>query len=456
MSLRLNSGSATDVGRVRSANEDASIATPEVLAVADGMGGHRGGEVASRTALEVLPISFTEPSLESLRDAALVANEVVWRRSTEDPQLRGMGTTLVAIAPVLEDDGRQTIAWVSIGDSRLYVLRDGELEQLSEDHSLVEEMVRDGRLSADEARGHPQRNILTRALGIDQEPTVDAGTVDPYEGDRFLLCSDGLFNEVEESRIAATLRRLEDPDEAARELVRLAVESGGRDNVTVVIADVVDDDGVSERASQVAPVGGIEGHAERADARHGQSDADGQVAEAGGLGAAGLTTATQGFDEMPERLVGDAEKIRRPRRRGPRLLTFRFLLFTLALIVILAAAGYAVYYVARSGYTVKRTGDRVLIYEGNGQRVLFFDRRVEQDLGTMAIAPADVAALDAGQHFGSLADARAYVDRLRADARSVGPAATTTTSTTSTTSVSSATTSAPVGTGAPTPTAPAN
>lgn len=456
MSLRLNSGSATDVGRVRSANEDASIATPEVLAVADGMGGHRGGEVASRTALEVLPISFTEPSLESLRDAALVANEVVWRRATEDPQLRGMGTTLVAIAPVLENDGRQTIAWVSIGDSRLYLLRDGELEQLSEDHSLVEEMVRDGRLSADEARGHPQRNILTRALGIDQQPTVDAGSVDPYEGDRFLLCSDGLFNEVEESRIAATLRRLEDPDDAARELVRLAVESGGRDNVTVVIADVLDDGGVSEQASQSAVVGGIEGHAERADARHGQSDADGQVAEAEGPGAAGLAMATQGIDERPERTLEDADKVRRPRRRGPRLLTFRFLLFTLALVAILAAAGYAVYYVARSGYTVKRTGDRVLIYEGNGQRVLFFDRRVEQDLGTMTIAPADVAALDAGQHFGSLSDARAYVDRLRADASSVGPAATTTTSTTSTTSVSSAATSAPVGTGAPTPTAPAN
>ena len=157
-----------------------------------------------------------------------------------------MGTTLVALAPVDDDD---LVAWVHVGDSRIYLFRDGELEQLTEDHSLVEQWVREGTISPEEARSHPQRNILTRALGIGADVGIDAGTVIPYAGDRFVLCSDGLFNEVDEPRIESTLRRLADPQEASRELVRQAIDSGGRDNITVIVVDVVDDDDAAMTAA---------------------------------------------------------------------------------------------------------------------------------------------------------------------------------------------------------------
>src|SRR5881275_2757477 len=150
------------------------------------MGGHRGGAVASQVALESLDSTFEEPSSDALVHAAYVANDAVFERASDDPDLRGMGTTLVAIAPVEEDD---LIAWVHVGDSRIYLFRDGELDQLTEDHSLVEEWVREGTISAEEARSHPQRNILTRALGIGSEVGIDAGSVIPYAGDRLVLCS---------------------------------------------------------------------------------------------------------------------------------------------------------------------------------------------------------------------------------------------------------------------------
>jgi protein phosphatase len=413
--LRLQWGSASDVGRVRSNNQDARITTERVLAVADGMGGHRGGEVASQIALEVLPISFTEPSRDALVEAAHVANQVVWNRAAEDPELRGMGTTLVAIAPVVDDDGNETLAWLNIGDSRLYLLRDGELDQVSEDHSLVEEMVRDGRISADEARGHPQRNILTRALGIDQQPEVDSDFINPYAGDRYLLCSDGLFNEVDEQRIASTLRRLADPEQAAQELVRLALEGGGRDNITVVVADVVDDGGVSAAASAEIDEDTGEGHAEPSPA------------------------------PIPADSPGPSDHAEEPgeKRPRPRLLTVRLAIFVVVLLAVIGGVAYAVIHQARAGYTVKRVDGAVLIYEGNGDNVLWLDPRVKETVGSITIAPADQQRVDAGQHFDSLSAAHDYIDTLRRNAASVGPAATTTTTTTTTSTTTTTTPSAP-------------
>src|SRR5260221_7875638 len=139
-----------------------------------------------------------------------------------------MGTSLVAIAAM---EGRGWSAWINVGDSRLYLLRDSDLTQISEDHSLVQEAVRAGDLSPEEAQTHPQRNIVTRALGIDPNVQIDGDRVDAFAGDRYVLCSDGLYEFVEDDRIASTLRRLEDPTEAARELVRLANDGGGRDNI---------------------------------------------------------------------------------------------------------------------------------------------------------------------------------------------------------------------------------
>ena len=157
-------------------------------------------------------------------------------------------------APTSDDAGRRTRPAViaNVGDSRAYLFRDGELTQLTEDHSLVADLMREGRITEAEAEVHPQRNIVTRVLGVYDQVDVDLWPVDPVRGDRFLLCSDGLFNEVPSGQIAAVLRRLDDPQDAAAELVRLANEGGGRDNVTVLVLDVVDDGGVAEAASSGA------------------------------------------------------------------------------------------------------------------------------------------------------------------------------------------------------------
>ena len=232
-------GSATDVGRVRSNNQDSFLVREgDLFAVADGMGGHQGGEVASALALQILGQAHDEPSTSTLVRAVRSANQAVFDKAGADPDLKGMGTTLTALADVDTREGRR-LGIVNVGDSRLYRLRNDRIEQLTEDHSLVASLVRQGRITAEEAESHPQRNILTRALGIDEAVAVDSWEVEPVAGDRFLICSDGLFNEVDENRIVATLRRFEDPGDAARELVRLANDGGGRDNITAVVVDVV-------------------------------------------------------------------------------------------------------------------------------------------------------------------------------------------------------------------------
>src|SRR3954447_16108346 len=224
--VTLRHGSATDVGRVRTNNEDALFISDRLYVVADGMGGHQGGEVASETAVRTMRETFVESTTNGLLEAAREANDAVIGRAAEDPDLHGMGTTLVAIAPTEDGDA---LAWINVGDSRLYLLRGGELTQVSQDHSLVEEAVRSGELSPEEARTHPQRNIVTRALGIGANVTIDGDRVDAVADDRFLLCSDGLTDLVDDGKIAATLRQLADPGEAASELVRIANEAGGRD-----------------------------------------------------------------------------------------------------------------------------------------------------------------------------------------------------------------------------------
>ena len=208
-------GAASDTGRVRQANEDSYLVVDGLFAVADGMGGHQAGEVASHLALETLHAEFTAAGTDVLVRAVENANDALVSRSTADLEIAGMGTTLVAMA-LVEAAGRDAIGVVNVGDSRLYLLSDGELAQVTEDHSLVATMERQGRLTAAEAAVHPQRNILTRALGIDGTVLVDSWEILPIVGDRYLICSDGLFNEVDENRISATLRRLADPNEACR------------------------------------------------------------------------------------------------------------------------------------------------------------------------------------------------------------------------------------------------
>ncbi len=224
---------------VRESNQDSGLAMPHLVVVADGMGGHRGGETASRIAVDVMRELGPPDTIDDLVAGVVAANAAVYGTARTDSRLDGMGTTLTAIAVVATGD-RAVIGVVNVGDSRTYLFHDGELRALTDDHSMVAALLRDGQITETEALRHPHRNILTRALGVDPEVEVDAWEVEPAAGDRLVLCSDGLINEVGDDQIAGVLRRLADPDEAAAELVRLANEGGGRDNVTVAVVELVD------------------------------------------------------------------------------------------------------------------------------------------------------------------------------------------------------------------------
>jgi len=234
----LQSGSATVVGQVRAANEDSHQVTDRLAVVADGMGGHRGGAVASATTVRVVAGS-PATTLEELVAAVQQANRQVFDDARSNADLRGMGTT-VCLVGLVDHDGVEELAVLNVGDSRVYLLASGVVEQLTEDHSLVETLVREGRLSPEDAEVHPQRNVLTRALGVDSAVAVDAWLLRPADGDRLLLCSDGLFNEVAEDRMAELLAEPDAPELVARRLCAEADAAGGRDNITVVVVDVAD------------------------------------------------------------------------------------------------------------------------------------------------------------------------------------------------------------------------
>ncbi len=235
----LRSGSASDVGRVRTVNQDLPLERPNLYAVADGMGGHVGGEVAARVAVETLDRAFERtPTVDGLREAFSEANAAVWQESQFNADLRGMGTTLTAVALVGGTEGRDVLALANVGDSRAYILSEGEMIQVTADHSLAEERMRHGEMTEEEAAVHPQRHILTRALGVSAQVEADMWQLELRTGDRVVLCSDGLTNEVGSDEMAAILREFDDPGEAAQRLVEAANHHGGADNITVVVVDV--------------------------------------------------------------------------------------------------------------------------------------------------------------------------------------------------------------------------
>jgi protein phosphatase len=258
----LRSGSATDVGRVRKINQDLPLESANLFAIADGMGGHVGGEVAARVAVEALQLAFDrEPTAAGLLDAFAEANAAVWAESQSNPDVRGMGTTLTAVALVGAADGRDTLALCNVGDSRAYVFSGTQMVQITADHSLAEERMRHGEMTEEEAAVHPQRHILTRALGIGPDVEADMWDLQLRSGDRVVLCSDGLSNEVAIEDMASILAAQSDPDDAAHLLVDLANAQGGSDNITVVVVDVlVGEDGEAD-SSMITPLGAMAGAA---------------------------------------------------------------------------------------------------------------------------------------------------------------------------------------------------
>lgn len=426
MTTRLRWGSATDVGRVRSQNQDAYLEADPIFAVADGMGGAAGGDVAARVAIQALRAA-AEPSEEGLIEGVRRANQAVMARADDDPSLRGMGTTLSAIALVPGDDGDadgDRVVVANVGDSRVYLLRDDDLLQITRDHSLVGDLVEEGRLTREQARHHPQKNIVTRVVGHEAGLEVDTWEVIPFTGDRFLLCSDGLFDELEDERIAAVLRSVDDPERAAGELVDLANDAGGHDNTTVVIVDVVDDGGRSAHASAALPADG---------------DQVTGAARAGTAATAGAVRAGAAAPEGPaesDRPSGPGDGDRRSSDAGARpvrsRITWRVVAFLTAVALVLGGAAATVVWYARAGWFVGVDGGDVAIFQGRPGGVLWFDPSLERrtGLGIDDLPPARRAAVREGKEQPSLAAAERYVDNLRDQAEQERRATTTTTTTT--------------------------
>jgi PPM family protein phosphatase len=377
--MRLVGGAETSKGRVRDLNQDRPLLNDWVAGVADGMGGHRAGETAAQLAAAEVVAVPGPLDVEDLVAAVRSANDRILDQG-RDPNLRGMGTTLVVLTLVGDE-----IVIANVGDSRAYRLLDGDLEQLTEDHSLVEDLVRQGQLSPEEARSHPQRNIVTRALGIGLDVDVDVFHRPARVGDRYLLCSDGLFNEVDTERIATELRRWSDPGDAARELVRLANEAGARDNVTCVVVDLVDDD-------------------------HGAATAPGGGAAAEGAERLGGGPPADEDDEV----VPSSRRSRRRSARSGRRFPWRAVPYLAAVLLIAGVAVGGTLWWERSGYYVDDVDGQVAILQGRPGGVLWMDPRVVE---TTDLAVDDLTGSSRQRlvdpPVGSLAQARQLVAALR-------------------------------------------
>ncbi len=293
----------TDTGRQRRDNEDSAFARAPVFVVADGMGGAQAGEVASKLAVEAfqreLPPDGTP--LERLVGCAQAANRRIYEISRTEHERAGMGTTLTAV--YLDDS---TLAVAHVGDSRAYLFRDGALSRLTQDHSLVEELVRRGKLTEEQAAEHPQRSIITRALGIDPEVEVDTWTYPARAADVVLLCSDGLTSMISEEQIAAVLEQESDLDRAGEELIAAANAAGGRDNITVILFRL-EDVGGDNVSDQPTVVGLTPASAETAGEEHGASSAT----------AAGSTTGARAAVRRSGTLTAPAPSRPRSRTQEP-------------------------------------------------------------------------------------------------------------------------------------------
>ena len=334
----------TDPGRVRRRNEDAFVVDPPLFAVADGMGGAQAGEVASRLAAAAFREYREADELapeERVQAIIKEANRRIYDRARVDSQVSGMGTTVTA---ALLTDGPVVIGHV--GDSRAYRIRDGRLEQLTEDHSLVADLMRSGRLTPEEAEGHPQRSVITRALGTDPDVDVDTLVIEAEAGDLFLLCSDGLSTMVSDDKVLETVERAGSLDDAARNLVRAANSGGGEDNVTVVLFRLDPDEALEE--TLVAPVAG-------ADAAEEEQEADLEDTLTDLPPVAPATTM-----EPPD---GREPEPARPRRTPPRWKR-RLLWAVLGLGFVTVLVGGALYGLSRAYFVGSDSNGNVTVYQG--------------------------------------------------------------------------------------------
>ena len=358
----------TDTGRQRNANEDSFFTKAPLFVVADGMGGAQAGEVASKAAAEAFArdLPSSAPPERVLEETIEEANRTIYELARKDPSLAGMGTTTTAAIVDLETE---EVAIGHVGDSRAYRLRGGRFEQLTRDHSLVEEMRRKGQLTAAQAEDHPQRSIITRALGPEPEVQVDLQTVPAQHGDVFLICSDGLTTMLDDEEIARILARATSLEAAVRALVDEANRAGGRDNITVVAFRVED---------TAAP----------AAANPGATPDEGATLVGSSAEEAGLTAT-----EVRRRAAAEAARKRREeqstRPKGGRL---RSLAKVLAVLLVLAAVAFGAWYANRQIWFLGTDeSGRVALYRGAPYELPFgielYEERYASPIQTEALPP---------------------------------------------------------------------
>ena len=327
----------TDPGRRRRNNEDVFVCEPPLFAIADGMGGAQAGEVASGLAAEALKEGEDGKGTSEERVKALIqsANRRVYEKAQQDMALAGMGTTLTL---ALVDEG--TVTFGHVGDSRAYRLRDGKLEQITDDHSLVAELTRAGKLSEEEAETHPQRSVITRALGTDPDVDGDVFQIETEEGDVFLLCSDGLSDMVDDGTIEETLQRHRaNLKKAAQELVKAANKGGGEDNITVLLFEV---GAAADRTEEAVPVD--------------QDDDEDTLSELDGVPviAAKPDEWSSQDGDVPEPVVDHPP----PRKSRARLY------WIIALAILLAIIGLGLFGLSQSHFVGAEKDGHVAVYQG--------------------------------------------------------------------------------------------
>ncbi|RUP86608.1 Stp1/IreP family PP2C-type Ser/Thr phosphatase [Dermabacter sp. HSID17554] len=356
MTIALRYAAKTDVGLVRSNNQDSGYAGSHLLVVADGMGGHAGGDVASSVAVGTLAELETDAPgtdiVAALESAVLDANDAILRRAREEPQLAGLGTTVTALLRA-----GNKFALVHIGDSRAYLVRDGQCTQVTKDHTFVQRLIDEGRLTPEEAERHPQRSMIMRVLGdVDADPELDLSLKPAVPGDRWMLCSDGLSGLVSFETISDVLATVEDPEECAEHLVELALKAGGPDNITCVIADVIDLDTL--RKGDPGPSSGSVVVGAAARDRHRPTAATGPAARAAALTREEAPYEDEDYEEEP------------PRRSTWPVIA----LFTLIGALLVGGVWFA-YDWTQDQYYVGSDGENVVVYKG-----------IAQDLGPLSLS----------------------------------------------------------------------
>ncbi|SEN44248.1 protein phosphatase [Actinacidiphila rubida] len=390
MSLSLRFAAGSHKGMIREGNEDSGYAGPRLLAIADGMGGQAAGEVASSEVIStIVSLDDDIPGsdiLTSLGTAVQRANDQLLQMVQEDPQLEGMGTTLTALLWT-----GQRLGLVHVGDSRAYLLRDGVLTQITQDHTWVQRLVDEGRITEEEATTHPQRSLLMRALGSGEHVEPDLSIREVRVGDRYLICSDGLSGVVSHQTLEDTLAGYQAPHETVQELIQLALRGGGPDNITCIVADVLDTDDGDTLASQLNDTPVVVGavadtqHALH-DPRHLQTPA-GRASELGRAphqaGPSGAFGPPGSGDPVPGGVLGTFGTYDESYNEKDQPSGRKWLKRGLVAVVVLAVVGgglYGAYAWTQTQYYVGAKDDHVAVYQGIDQKLAWLNlSRVHND-----------------------------------------------------------------------------